>query len=34
LSVFGKPYKVSQEEMSIFWEVIISVILDKKCIHT
>jgi hypothetical protein len=25
-------YNVSQEEMSIFWEVIVSVILSKKCI--
>jgi hypothetical protein len=24
-------YRVSQEERSIFWEVIVSVILSKKC---
>jgi hypothetical protein len=26
----GKPYRLSQEERSIFWEVIVSVILSKK----
>jgi hypothetical protein len=27
-------YSVPQEERSIFWEVIVSVILSKKCIST
>jgi hypothetical protein len=27
-------YRVSQEERSIFWEVIVSVILSKRCICT
>jgi hypothetical protein len=27
-------YRMSQEERSVFWEVIVSVILSKKCICT
>jgi hypothetical protein len=34
-SVCPKPiYRMSQEKRSIFWEVIVSVILRKKCIYT
>jgi hypothetical protein len=29
-----KVHRVSQVERSIFWEVIVSVILNKKCICT
>jgi hypothetical protein len=27
-------YRMSQEERSIFWEVIVSVLLSKKCVCT
>jgi hypothetical protein len=30
---WGSPYRVSQDEMSIFWEVIVSVILSKKSVY-
>jgi hypothetical protein len=30
----GGVYRVSQEEKSLFWEVMVSVILSKKCICT
>jgi hypothetical protein len=30
LGWLGTMYRVSQEERSIFWEVIVSVILSKK----
>jgi hypothetical protein len=31
---FRKCYRVPEEERSIFWEVIVSVILSKNCICT